>query len=79
VLYRLSYSPGLNSGLYRRVWRVKMARVAALTQRRALRALFFVLTVAFFLIAFWAGRAGVWPIAIAAVGLGLWLATLARS
>ena len=34
---------------------------------------------AFVIIAFWAGRAGVWPIAIAAAGLALWLATLARS
>jgi len=53
--------------------------VVGLTQRRALRALFSVLTVVFLLIAFWAGRAGVWPIAIAAAGLGVWLATLARS
>jgi hypothetical protein len=53
--------------------------MAALSQRRALRALFFVLTIAFGLIAFWAGRAGVWPIAITAAALALWLATLARS
>ena len=53
--------------------------MAALSQRRALRALFAVLTVAFGLIAFWAGRAGVWRIAVAAAGLALWLATLARS
>jgi hypothetical protein len=53
--------------------------VTVVTQRRALRALFLALTVAFLLIAFWAGRAGVWPVAIAAAGLGIWLATLARS
>ncbi len=52
--------------------------MAAPSQRRALRALFLVLTAAFLLIALWAARAHVWVVALAAVALGLWLASLAR-
>jgi hypothetical protein len=52
--------------------------VGVLSQRRALRALFTVLAGSFLLVGFFAVGAGVWPIAIAAFALGLWLATLAR-
>jgi hypothetical protein len=52
--------------------------VAAPSQRRALRALFGTLTFAFLGIAFFAFGAGVWPIGVAALALGLWLASLAR-
>jgi uncharacterized membrane protein len=56
-----------------------VAVVAASSQRRALRALFAVLTAAFLLIGFFAAKAGVWPVAVAAVALGLWMGTLAAS
>ena len=53
--------------------------MAASSQRRALRALFTVLTATFLLIGFFAAKAGVWQIAVAAVALGLWMGTLAAS
>ena len=53
--------------------------MAASSQRRALRALFAVLTAAFLLIAFFAAKAAVWPVSVAAAALGLWLGTLAAS
>ena len=46
-------------------------------QRRALGALFFLLTVFFAGIAVTAGDAGVWPVAVPAAAMALWLATLA--
>jgi succinate-acetate transporter protein len=46
-------------------------------QRRALGLLFAVLTVAFALIAVAAAQAGRWPVALAAVVLGVWLGSLA--
>ncbi len=46
------------------------------SQRHALGLLFLVLTLGFGLIALAAGRAGVWPVALAAVGLGGWMATM---
>jgi NhaP-type Na+/H+ and K+/H+ antiporter len=44
-----------------------------------MRALFAVLTAAFLLIGLFAAKAGVWPVAVAAVALGLWMGTLAAS
>jgi hypothetical protein len=46
------------------------------SQRHALGLLFFVLTLGFGLIAVAAGRAGVWPVALAAAALGGWMATM---
>ena len=48
-----------------------------LEQRRALGALFFVLTLAFLGIAYAAAVARVWPVAVAAAVLALWLASMA--
>jgi hypothetical protein len=45
-------------------------------QRRALGALFFVLAVLFGGIAAAGAKAGVWPIAVAAGALALWMLTL---
>ena len=47
--------------------------------RRALGALFLVLTLLFAGIAVAAGRAEVWPVAIPAAVLGAWLATMAAA
>jgi hypothetical protein len=47
-----------------------------LSQRHALGVLFLVLALGFGLIALAAGRAGVWPVALAAAGLGGWMATM---
>jgi hypothetical protein len=46
-------------------------------QRRALGLLFAVITLAFALIAVASAEAGRWPIALAALVLGGWMATLA--
>ena len=46
------------------------------SQRHALGLLFLVLTLGFGLIAVSAGRAGVWPVAVAGAGLGAWMATM---
>jgi hypothetical protein len=46
------------------------------SQRHALGALFLVLTLVFGLIALASGRAGVWPVALAATVLGGWMATM---
>jgi hypothetical protein len=54
--------------------------VAAISQRRALGALFLVLTALFGGIAVAAFGAGVWPVGIAAAALAVWTAsTAARS
>jgi hypothetical protein len=47
-----------------------------MSQRHALGLLFLALTVAFAVIAYSAGREGVWPITLAAVVLGGWMATM---
>ena len=46
------------------------------SQRHALGLLFLVLAFGFGLIALAAARAGVWPVALAAVALGGWMATM---
>jgi hypothetical protein len=46
------------------------------SQRYALGLLFLVLTLVFGLIAVAAGRAGVWPVALAGTALGGWMATM---
>jgi hypothetical protein len=51
--------------------------VRAPSQRRALGVLFSALTLAFAGITWAAAGAGVWPVAVAAAVIGLWLATLA--
>ncbi len=43
------------------------------SQRRALGALFFVLSALFVVIAVAGARAGVWPVAIASAALGAWM------
>jgi Flp pilus assembly protein TadB len=50
--------------------------VRAPSQRRALGVLFLGLFVVFAGVAWAAAGAGVWPVAVAAAVLGLWLATL---
>jgi hypothetical protein len=57
--------------------RVSSLAVRGPSQRRALGALFLVLCVFFAGIAAAAFDAGVWPIALAAAALALWLSTLA--
>jgi fructose-1,6-bisphosphatase/inositol monophosphatase family enzyme len=57
--------------------RLSSAAVRAPSQRRALGALFLVLCIFFAGIAAAALEAGVWPIALAAAALTLWLFTLA--
>ena len=57
--------------------RLSSAAVKAPSQRRALGALFLVLCIFFAGIAAAAFEAGVWPIALAAAALTLWLFTLA--
>jgi fructose-1,6-bisphosphatase/inositol monophosphatase family enzyme len=73
----LSYAPGRFET--RSVPRSGLSSLAVRgpSQRRALGALFFVLCVFFAGIAAAAFDAGVWPIAIAAATLALWLSTLA--
>ena len=51
--------------------------MAAPSQRRALGALFLLLAALFAGIAVSAARAHVWPVAVAAVVVGLWLAGMA--
>jgi hypothetical protein len=46
------------------------------SQRHALGLLFLALTLGFGLIAVSAGRAGVWPVAVAGAALGGWMATM---
>jgi hypothetical protein len=46
------------------------------SQRHALGLLFLVLTLGFGLIAVSAGRAGVWPVAVAGAALGGWMGTM---
>jgi hypothetical protein len=47
-----------------------------MSQRHALGLLFLVLTASFGVIAYSAGREGVWPISLAAVALGGWMLTM---
>ena len=51
--------------------------MAAPSQRRALGALFSLLTLLFAAIAVAAGRAGVWVVALAGAALAVWLAGMA--
>jgi hypothetical protein len=53
--------------------------VAAPPQRRALGALFLVLTLFLAGIGVAAARAGVWPIAVPAAAIAAWMATMAAS
>jgi len=50
--------------------------VRALSQRRALGALFLVLAALFAWIAFASTNAGVWPVAVAGAALALWMLSL---
>ena len=76
MLCQLSYAPGLERRLY---WHPgsSLGRVRALSQRRALGALFALLTLLFALIAVAALGAGEWIVGIAAAALALWVGGLA--
>ena len=54
----------------------RAARVTRLSQRRALGVLFLLIALAFVGVAVAAAGAGVWPVAISAAVLALWMSTL---
>ena len=77
MLYQLSYAPGLERPIVLPSPRSSLAPVRAPSQRRALGALFVLLTALFALIAVAALAASQWVVGFAAGALALWTASFA--